>query len=204
MDKRALRKLISDCAAERGFVKVATGVFSRAAADGDTVILLRIPDMIRGFLLGVQFRSLGLGDWKDNLLTSYRFEALLSFADRRDYTKEEVITAAETVFCGVEPYLSRGKQQICEDIDCWMIRPQDFQRQNEVRAHLGLQADAPYSEAHLQYLLDTLSGGGGMRVQKEAYFAHADFFGKLMEKGFRVIDEDHNWIHLVYRSANRR
>lgn len=52
MDKRALRKLISDCAAERGFVKVATGVFSRASADGDTVILLRIPDMIRGFLLG--------------------------------------------------------------------------------------------------------------------------------------------------------
>lgn len=204
MDKRALRKLVSDCAAERGFEKVATGVFSRASADGDTVILLRIPDMIRGFLLGAQFCGLGLGAWKDNLLTSYRFEALLAFADRRDYTREEVITAAETVFRGVEPYLARGKQQICEDIDCWMICPQDFQRKNELRAYLGLQADAPYSEAHLQYLLDLLSRGGGMRVTKEAYLAHADFFGKLKENGFRVIDEDPDWIQLACYGTHPR
>ena len=198
MEKKPLRKLISNYAIERGFEKISNGVFSCAAADGDTILLLRIPDMTQGFLIGAQFRSLGLGMWKDNLLTNYQFESLLAFADRRDYTEDEVASASEAVFRGLEPYLSKGKSQICEDIDAWMIRPQGFQQRNQVRAYLGLQANAAYSDAHLQDVLDTISRGGGLIVRKEAYLSHISFFNKLIASGCRIIHEDTNWVQLSY------
>ena len=146
-----------------GFTKTGVLDYAKECGDGITKIILRAPDMINGFGMGVQFRDFGEFDGKSThmCMTYPKFSSVLYSAARKEYTEEEIVNGIKLIMDEIAIYLNEGKIAIQGNIEQWSFGVCSEKQKNEVYAYFGMSLLDPYSDEYIKkHIEDWLSQGG--------------------------------------------
>lgn len=189
MYKRFFNKVLKRELLSYGFVKSGTLDYSKECCDGTSKIILRAPDMVNGFGMGVQFKDLGEFDGKSThmCMTYPTFSSVLCSAARKEYTEAEIVNAIKLIMAEIEVYINEGKSAIRARIDQWSFGISNERRKNEIYAYFGMPLLDPYSEKYIKkHIEDWLEQGGCTMLTLDEYLKHEDCYRKYIEYGCKV------------------
>ena len=186
MDKNVFNKIVKQQIVSYGFAKTGPYDYAKDAQDGITKIVLRAPNMVSGFFVGVQFKDYGdfSGKYSKTCMKYKTFELELCIASIKNYSEKDIIKSVKTVMNGIDIYLREGRNAIRENIDQWEFALFDEKKQNEIYAYLGLPLIDPYSDSYIIKQIENWHKQGGVSVMSlDEYYNHKDHYDKYAEKG---------------------
>lgn len=205
MKKSVLQKKIAALLVPHGFSKLKDGVYSFDCGDGTTRLLLRLPDLTRGFILAAQFRDFEPfnDNFSDAVMKQFDYENTLAFASKREYSDEAIEKAVSDVLSGISDYLERGKAAIRDNIEEWLFGAFDEGLRNRVFQYMGFPGVDPYSH---EYLLEQVSehqrrrGGMVSVLSLDEYRQHKDFYDQYEQYHCELeIDEKNQVVRIRYK-----
>lgn len=201
MKKSVLQKKIWEHLEPARFQKLRDGVYFADCGDRVTRLLLRLPDLTRGFTVAAQFRDFGpfSDKFSDSVMKQYDFENTLGFASRREYSDEEIAKATGEVVSGLSDYLERGKAAIRERIDEWTFGDFDERVRNDVLVYMGLPGIDPYSADYIAEKAADLRRGGVITVDLDEYNRHKDSYDEYRRRHCKLeIDPKDRLVRITY------
>lgn len=188
MDKRHFNKTIISEISKYNLHKIKADEYFLHSTSEDFSLVLKLPDSINGFLIGIlpdsdEHHSIKFGNvW----LKNYEFSLDLCFFEKREYTEAQIRKAVERVVQSSREIAESGKVFLRERIDDWMIVGGAPER-NKVYLWLGLPAVAPYSLEYLTEQVDLLKHGGAILLTGKEFSEHMEYYEKYKEYGFKIV-----------------
>ena len=191
MKKSELHRIIERYLTDRGYCREGTRYYSLLSEDRSVKFIIQVPDMTRGFIVGVQLNDYGDfdGDIKHALLRCYQHDSLLAFAKTYDYTDEEICVATEKVCADIGTYVPIARAKLVEQLEFWVIN--QAYEQEKILSAIGYIPPDPYSpECLTKKAKELVQREGFMSFSYEEYYAHKEFYDQYMELGCKIILDD--------------
>lgn len=197
MERRHFNKVIKQAFASNGLLQSKRGEYAIISAQRDYYVIIKIPDMIKGFVIGIMPKEIeSFPEFKETWLRYYGLELELCFADRRDYSDDEIEESVKNAISTAIAFSESGKDGIVNNINEWMFTGGE-PKKNEIRIWLGLPAVDPYSSEYLEEQVDLLRRGGFARISLNEFSAHESFYRKFEEYGFSIIVDNKNNVVII-------
>ncbi len=211
-DKRAFNKQIKTYLTERGFERHTNRRdYFIDCADGETRLVVRVPNGNHGFYIGVQFADHGglSGNFSDTVARWFAHETVLNGAAVMDYTPEDVDRGLRTITDALAPYMAGGKAEVAAHMndfytgneDHWVAVAKDFSEQilDETLVYFGFPPVDPYSDAYFFHKLEQIRAFPGWTISLplDEYEAHREFYDRYKVYGLEchiVEDIQRVWI----------
>lgn len=206
MEKRQFNSMLKQYLVLRGFEKTAPNDYAISAKDGVTKFILRTPDQTQGFIIGAQFSDYReyTGTFSKAVMKNFEYESLLCFAKSRDYSEQNILSALDTVFAGMQPYLTQGKTAIREHIDQWVFGAFSDKIRNEILVCLGFSTMDPYSKECLLEQIGRMKNGGVLSFPLEEYISHKEYYDLYADHGGSIaVDEKVQQVRIHFSYATK-
>lgn len=178
MKKSLLQKPIREVLYAIGFSRVKNDDYACLSHDGQSKLIVRLPDGNKGFILGAQLAEYGAFDGllSHAQLRQYDFAYELAYASTKDYSDEEIASVSNRVAEACKMYIEGGLSALRSHAGEWTFGDTDERVRDRLLRLLELPGIDPYSEEYRMNTAETLAGNGVMTITYEEYLAHKDFY----------------------------
>ena len=190
MKKSDLHKPIIDYLSKHGYEKVNELCYSILSQDNSVKYIIRMPDMINGFIIGAQFINYGEfdGDIKNAPMKNFEFEMLLIYAKKYDYKLDEIMDAIKIVCDKMQIYIKTNRSEIKSHLNEWTFGLYSEKEKNDILSCLGLPILNPYSIEYLKETANKLKKNQGcISFPFDEYYQHKDYYDEYITYGCKVV-----------------